>query len=198
MSPAYTPMGSGPRWSIRREGRDEPPDHCAPVRFKSGRDGTVSLTLEPAEVELLRDVPEQLRRLYESDSDDPARERLFPRAYLDPTEEGSEEQWQAVVYPELLRDRLEGLDRLVGALDRGRSIRGRRIEVDLPPDEVNVWLAVLNDARLAFGTRLGVSDDTDIYRFVPDDPLALEKAAYAWLTTLQGALVETMLGTLPD
>jgi hypothetical protein len=191
-------MGSGQRWSIRREGRDEPPDHRAPVKFKSGRDGTVSLTLEPAEVELLRDVPEQLRRLYEGDSDDPARERLFPRAYLDPTEEGSEEQWQAVVYPELLRDRLEGLDRLLGALDRGRSIRGRRIEVDLPPDEVNVWLAVLNDARLAFGTRLGVSDDTDIYRFVPDDPLALEKAAYAWLTTLQGALVETMLGTLPD
>jgi hypothetical protein len=166
------------------------------VKLKPGRDGSMTVTLEPAEVELLRAVPEQLRRLYESDAEDPARERLFPSAYLDPTEETAEEQWRSVVHPELMRERLEALDRLLQALDRGDA-RGRRLKVDLTPDDVNVWLAVLNDARLAFGTRLGVSDDTDVYGFASDDPLALEKAAYAWLTTLQGALVETLLGTLP-
>jgi hypothetical protein len=166
------------------------------VKLKPGRDGSMTMTLEPAEVDLLRAVPEQLRRLYESDTEDPARERLFPRAYLDPTEENAEAQWRSVVHPELLRERLEGLDRLLQTLDLGDA-RGRRLKVDLTADDVNVWLAVLNDARLAFGTRLDVSDDTDIYRFAPDDPLALEKAAYAWLTTLQGALIETLLGTLP-
>ncbi len=167
------------------------------MRFKAGRDGSVAIVLEPAEAELLRDVPEQLRLLYAADADDPARARLFPRAYLDPTEDRAEEQWQAVVHPELLRERLEGLDRVLGAIDAAEA-KGRRVRVSLTPDEVAVWCSVLNDARLAFGSRLDVSDDTDVYRFTPDDPLALEKAAYAWLTSLQGALVETMLGTLPD
>jgi hypothetical protein len=68
----------------------------------------------------------------------------------------------------------------------------------LDADDTATWLAVLNDARLAFGTRLGIADDTDIFRIVPGDPLAPEKAAYAWLTALQGALVETMLTGLGD
>ena len=166
------------------------------MKVKAARDGAVALTLEAPEMELLRAVPEQLRLLYAAEADDPARDRLFPRAYLDPTEEAAEEEWRSVVHPELLRERLEGLDRVVAALDRA-EVKGRRARVDLTPDEVNVWVAVLNDARLAFGTQLGVTDDTDVHRYAPDDPLAPEKAAYAWLTVLQGSLVEGLLGALP-
>lgn len=167
------------------------------MRFRAGSDGTVVVTFDATEVELLREVPEQLRLLYAADPDDPARARLFPRAYLDPTEEAAEREWQAVVHPELLREKLAGLDRVLRALEAA-EVRGRRSRVTLGPDEVSVWLAVLNDARLAFGSRLGVRDDTDVYRYAPDDPLAPEKAAYAWLTTLQAALVEALLGTMPD
>jgi hypothetical protein len=167
------------------------------VRIKPGRDGAVTIQLDPAEVQLLRDLPEQLRLLYDAEPDDPARARLFPRAYLDPTEEAAEAEWQAAVHPDLLAEKLAGLDRLAGALDAA-EVKGRRARLVLPPDEVSVWLAVLNDARLAFGSRLGITDDTDVYRFAPDDPLALEKAAYAWLTTLQGALVEALLATSSD
>lgn len=166
------------------------------MRIKPGRDGAVVIGFDPAEVELLREVPEQLRALYAAETDDPARARLFPRAYLDPTEDKAEQEWQALIHPELLRGRLEGLDGVVSALDAG-EVKGRRLRVVLGPDEVSVWLAVLNDARLAFGCRLGIDDDTDVYRFESDDPLALEKAAYAWLTTLQGVLVETLLGSMP-
>ncbi len=166
------------------------------MRCKPGRDGSVSLTLEAPEADLLREIPEQLRLLYAADDDDPARSRLFPRAYLDPTEEHAEQEWRAVVHPELLRERLEGLDRVVAALDRS-EIKGRRVRIDLAPDEVHIWVQVLNDARLAFGSRLGVTDETNIHRFAPDDPRGPEKAAYAWLTMLQDTLVETLLGTLP-
>ena len=157
----------------------------------------MELTLESAEVDLLREVPEQMRALYDAPPDDPARARLFPRAYLDPTEERAEQEWEALIHPELLRERLAGLDRVVAALDRAEP-RGRRFRVALSPDEVSVWLQVLNDARLAFGTRLEITEDSDVYRIAPDDPLGLEKAAYAWLTTLQGTLVEALLTAVPD
>lgn len=167
------------------------------MKCRAGRDGAVELTLDGPEAELLRDVPEQLRLLYDAPADDPARARLFPRAYLDPTEERAELEWQALVQPSLLRDRIDALDRVLDALDRGEA-KGRRLRVALAPDEVSVWLAVLNDARLAFGTRLGITDDTDVHRIAANDPKAPEKAAYAWLTVLQGELVEALLGTLPD
>jgi hypothetical protein len=152
--------------------------------------------LEAGELQLLRDVPEQLRVLYDAPADDDARARLFPRAYLDPTEERAEDEWRALVHPALLRDRLDALDRVLGALDRAEP-RGRRTRLALSAEEVSVWLAVLNDARLAFGTRLGITDDTDVHRIAANDPQGPEKAAYAWLTVLQGALVEALLGTLP-
>jgi hypothetical protein len=167
------------------------------MKFKGARDGSVVVTFDETEVQLLREVPTQLRALYESSGSDPARERLFPRAYLDPTEEAAEEQWTALVHPELLRQRLEGLDAVVRTLDGGTT-KGKRTSVTLSPDDVNLWLGVLNDARLAFGTRLEIEDDTDIWYSPPGDPLAPERAAYAWLTTLQSLLVDTMLETLPD
>lgn len=167
------------------------------MRLKGGDAGSVVMTFDQPEAELLREIPVQLRMLYESDTADPARERLFPRAYLDPTEEEAEQQWRALMHPELLRQRLEGLDAVLATLDAG-EVKGKRLRVTLLPDDVSMWLAVLNDARLAFGTRLEISDDDDVYEFRPNDPLAPERAAYVWLTNLQGALVEALLGTLPD
>ena len=59
-------------------------------------------------------------------------------------------------------------------------------------------MGVLNDARLALGTQLGVTEDTDYADLDPEDPESSALAAYAWLTYLQGELVETLLGDLPD
>jgi len=167
-------------------------------RFTLRRGGRVDLTLEAVEADLLRGLPAELRALYETDTPDPARDRLFPRAYLDPTEEQAEQQWQELVYPELLRGRLEALERLTSALERAETGRKDRVVVHLEPDDVPAWLGVLNDARLALGTRIGVTDDTDLTNLDPDDPNAPVVAAYAWLTYLEGELVEALLGTLPD
>lgn len=167
-------------------------------RFTLRRGGRVDLTLEAVEADLLRGLPAELRALYETDTPDPARDRLFPRAYLDPTEEQAEQQWQELVYPELLQGRLEALERLTSALERAETGRKDRVVVHLEPDDVPAWLGVLNDARLALGTRIGVTDDTDLTNLDPDDPNGPVVAAYAWLTYLEGELVEALLGTLPD
>jgi hypothetical protein len=163
-------------------------------RFSRRRDGSLDVTLEPTELDLVRDLPEQLRALYEGATDDPARERLFPRAYLDPTEEQAEQEWQEVVHPDLLAGRLEALDRLTATLEGAERGRRDRVVVHLEADDVPAWLAVLNDARLALGTRLGVTDDADLGPVSPDDPNAAVVAAYGWLTYLEGELVETLLG----
>ena len=47
------------------------------------------------------------------------------------------------------------------------------------------------------GSRLGVTEDTDLAQLDPSDPESAGKAAYAWLTYLQGELIETLLGDLP-
>jgi Domain of unknown function (DUF2017) len=156
---------------------------------------TVRLTLSEPERELLARLPDELRALYASE--EPAVERLFPRAYLDPTEEAAEQEWQALVHPGLLQERLASLERIAERLGAATPARRGRAVVDLGADDVPALLRMLNDARLALGTRLGVSDDTDVVEFDPDAPDAPVYAAYGWLTFLEGELVETLMEDLP-
>ncbi|HWW44396.1 MAG TPA: hypothetical protein VN180_04930, partial [Acidimicrobiia bacterium] len=86
-------------------------------RFTRRRGGTVDATFERGELQLLEGLPEQLRTLYGGTDDDPARARLFPRAYLDPTEEQAEQEWQELVHPGLLAGRLDALTRLAATLE---------------------------------------------------------------------------------
>jgi hypothetical protein len=175
------------------------------VFFEIVGPGTIRVTFDEIEVELLRQIPAELEAIYHGTDPDPARERLFPRPYLDPTEEEAEEQWNALVVPELLRERLEGLNAVLGTLDGGNVIRTtsdrEQTEVVLGPEELHLWLGVLNDARLTLGSRLEITDDTnhrEQWKLAPDDPETPARAAYLWLTTLQELLVETMMETLPD
>jgi len=167
-------------------------------RFARRRGGTVDATFERGELELLEGLPEQLRTLYGADDDDPARARLFPRAYLDPTEEQAEAEWQELVQPGLLEARLDALSTLETTIAAAEPTKRDRLVVHLSAEEANAWLSVLNDARLALGSRLGVTDDTDLATLDPSDPDAPTLAAYGWLTYLEGELVDTLLGDMPD
>jgi hypothetical protein len=164
------------------------------------RGEAIVVTLSASERDLLAAwVPEQLRTVYESDDDDePARNRLFPVAYLDPTEEDAETEWRALVYPELLRARLDALERVVGTVGSAEPGRRGAVVVELGPDDVSALLGVLNDARLALGTVLGVSDDSELGNRDPDDPTGQAEMIYLWLTHLEGELIDTLLEEIPD
>ena len=168
-------------------------------RFTPLPDGGMRVTLAEPEADLLRNLPGELRAIYGASSDEnPARARLFPRAYLDPTEEGAEDEWQGLVYPELLRERVEALERVTASLQHSEPAGSGMVALELAPDAIDAWLAMLNDARLALGTQLGVTEDTEYEDLDSDDPRAPGLAAYAWLTSLEGDLVETLLGGMPE
>ena len=87
-----------------------------------------------------------------------ATDRLFPRAYLDPTEDTAEREWQSLVHDDLVRNKLAAFDgvadRLAGATagNATASCASR----SRPSRRASCSLAV-NDARLALGTALGVT-----------------------------------------
>jgi uncharacterized protein DUF2017 len=167
--------------------------------FDRTKEGAVRVTLSKPERDLLRSLPDELRGLYTVErDDDPVRSRLFPRAYLDPTAEDAEREWRELVQPQLVNERLLALDRLVASLEQGEERRGGTVVAELDDDDAAAWLGVLNDARLALGTRLEVTEELDIEALDPRDPNAPAFAAYAWLTYLQGELVETLLAAMPD
>jgi hypothetical protein len=65
-------------------------------------------------------------------------------------------------------------------------------EVRLDDDQARAWLRTTNDLRLALGTRLGVTADTE----PPEDPTEEEGsqlAVYYWLTAVQGSLVDALV-----
>jgi Domain of unknown function (DUF2017) len=159
-------------------------------RFRKGPDDTLILVLDPDEVQLLALLPAELREVFDGPLTDPAAERLFPRAYLDPTEEEAETEWRAMVHPDLLRQRLDSLATVKASLERA-TMAGEWLETALTPDEVLAWLGVLNDTRLMLGTRLGITEEEPLIE--PLDPSAGAYAAYYWLTALQSDLIDQLL-----
>ena len=155
------------------------------------------MTLPAEEIELLRRLPVELRPLLEAprDSGDPVKHRLWPAAYANPLDEDAEQEWQELVHPDLVTQRVAALELLAATLERAGAASGEEgSTIQLSDDEATAWLGALNDARLAIGTRLDVRDDdlegppTD-----PAHPDAPAWALYGWLTALQGDLVEALV-----
>jgi hypothetical protein len=156
------------------------------------RDSLLVLRLHDREVEVLQWVFADLARLIgEGSGTDVVTERLFPRAYLDPTEESAESQWQSLVRGDLVEARLSALSAVVLGLDAAAPAAGRDAmrEVVLDDTRAEQWLGILNDARLALGTALDVTADTDVDALEPDDPRREGYVVYDWLTHLLGALL---------
>ena len=161
------------------------------------RSGSVVLTLLDREIQVLQWVLSDLGRMLTDGSRiDSVTERLFPRAYLDPTEEQSEAEWQEVVHDDLVESRLAAMTDVIRSLDGAvvlPDVPGAR-EVVLADEPVENWIRVLNDARLAVGTALGVTPEWDFDALAPSEPAYEMHALYAWMTELLGALLAAAHG----
>lgn len=174
------------------------------------RRGKLVVTLEPAEVQVLADVVDQVRQLLaqrrgEAPSDpldaitgiqtapstapsDPALARLLPDFHRD------DDQLAAglrVLYePELITAKDRAAVELLDSLPHGGGT------VRLSEETAEAWLASLNDVRLALGVRLEITDDEQ----EPDlDRAELRGAGptmfnvYRWLSALQDSLVVALM-----
>jgi len=156
----------------------------------------LAVVLEAGEAAVLTRLCEELTTLLNAggggEQSDPVLERLFPRAYLDPTEEEAEAEWQRFVHDDLVDGRRQAVATVEGSL-AGALVRRGRFELTLSQEQAQAWLAVINDARLALGTRLNVTEDMDLSRLNPDDPDTAPYAVYWWLGVLEERLVDVLL-----
>ena len=163
------------------------------TKFKAAGSGVV-VSFEADEVAVLRDLSRQITQVLDGGvpdhGSDAVRDRLFPRAYVDPTEDRAERDFQSVVHEDLVRAKAHAIEVLVQGLDTGRDRRSR-LDVALSDKDVELWVSALNDVRLALGVTLGVTEDRD--EAGADDPQADAFGLYDWLTYLQGTLVDVLI-----
>lgn len=144
------------------------------------------LSLDEQEAGILRELSHEMRLLLEADvpPQDDVMQRLFPKAHDDEREQKSYEE---LVGAELRRVKMEAL----ATVERGLSGGGAAV-VELTGEEVDEWLRLLNDLRLAIGTRLQVDDSKMEKPFDATDPEAPALSVLHWLGWLQGTMLEEM------
>jgi hypothetical protein len=145
---------------------------------KRTRDGSFEVKLPSEERQVLADVLPQLAAALRGDaSADPAFKRLFPVAYAQDPEH--EAEYRELVGDELLQKRQANVDVVLS------TVRADRIS----EEELFAWMGAVNDLRLVLGTRLDVSEETEL-EVGPDHPEAPAYALYAYLGWLLELLVD--------
>jgi hypothetical protein len=140
------------------------------------------VSLGSDEAAVLRGLVGEMKTLLEGDNrEDEVTRRLFPDAYDEPSD--------ALKFRELVHDDLKASK--AEALDVVQKVLGSHGKVDasLAPGEVEAWLTVLTDMRLAIGTRVGVDEEKMSAELDPGDPEAGALAALHWLGWLQESLL---------
>ena len=178
--------------------------------FRASRvGGGVTASFADGDVELLRELVQQLLTLLREGEEHPGREadpleaavgigsatappedpalaRLLPDAYRDDPEAAAEFRR----YTETgLRDRKRAAARAVL-----RSLEGGGKTITADREQAFAWLTALNDVRLALGTRLDVTEDWDelVEELDDDDPRLLGFEVYDFLTGMQELLVRAL------
>lgn len=113
----------------------------------------------------------------------PALRRLFPPAY--PADDAAEAAFARSTRGELLGHHLETLE----------TLRSSVHQATLDREQLEAWLAALNDLRLVLGTVLEVTEDAEPPP--PEDPRSGQWSLYAYLTYLTGELVDVLATELP-
>ena len=156
--------------------------------FKATRSGEVVARLDPAEAGVVGLLLDQLEQLLAADADDvagdPVMARLLPEGHRGDPELAAD--YRELTESSLRSGKTDDLAIVRATLPDGGG------EIRLDRDQAGAWLRSSNDLRLALGTRLDITEDTE-----PPDEIADEQdqqlAVYYWLTALQGSLVDALV-----
>ncbi|HVF52324.1 MAG TPA: DUF2017 family protein [Actinomycetota bacterium] len=147
-------------------------------------DGIV-LAFEGYEAQLLDDLTGELKRLLSADLPklEPVTARLFPDAYETLEDERA---FRDLVGNDLRSAKLEAVETVRDHLSDGDQTRA------LSEANIDAWLRVLTDIRLAIGTRLDVTDETMEQDPDPDDPDGPALSVLHWLGWVQGMMLDAL------
>ncbi|GAA0796846.1 hypothetical protein Sya03_51150 [Spirilliplanes yamanashiensis] len=162
--------------------------------FRRNGKGVVA-SFGPDEVKVLRKVASEIVALMTDgfDHTDPVVERLFPDVYPDLPEDAAE--FRLYTESDLKSGKIDQAGAILAKLpDEGPG------DVRLDGEEAECWLRAINDARLAMGTRLELTGDTDVSDELDDavlhDPTSsrvFQLSVYAYLGYLQESLLNAMI-----
>ena len=146
------------------------------------RRGDFEVRLPEEERALLAALVPQLREVLDADAGagaDPQLRRLYPTAY--PSDPERDKDFRGMVADDLLAKRRRALETLASTASATR----------LEEAELEAWMGAVNDLRLVLGTRLDVSEETDL-AVDPGHPEAGALALYGYL----GFLLEEVVAAL--
>jgi Domain of unknown function (DUF2017) len=177
----------------------------------------VRVSLAAVEAELLVDLTGQLLELFGEDApapsaesvaellaataqpveapDDPVLARLLPAAYRDDDEASAE--FRRLTDSDLRATKKSGLSRLIADVTTPTATRPRGgVQIDLDEAGATTWMYALTDIRLAFGTRIGITEELENERELvdPDSDRFDQLAVFDWLGLLLEAMVLAVTG----
>jgi len=122
---------------------------------------------------------------------DPALARLLPDAYSDDDPDASRE-FRRYTDDDLRAGKRAHAEVVLATLpaDGGRLVLDRAA--------ADAWLGCLNDLRLVLGTRMEVTEDTDLDDLDEDDPRRQALHIYGWLGWMQESLLRCLDPHLPQ
>lgn len=157
------------------------------MQYGFSKDGVFRLIFSVSEARLLESLPRRLLEVLDRDETmDAASRRLFPRFSDDPE---VDRDLRAMAGADLRRKKQEQARDFAAQL-KGMTLRDNRSRyLRLPPADLALWIAFLNDVRLCLGELLLITETgSELLRrratLGPDERL------YLFLTELQGLLIE--------
>ncbi|MGY1914331.1 DUF2017 family protein [Blastococcus sp. SYSU DS0973] len=156
-----------------------------PFRSRGGR---LVARLDPAEAGIVGLLLDQLEQLLDADpadsTGDPVIARLFPAGHR--SDAALAEDYRGLTEQSLRGGKSDDLATVRATLPDGGG------EVRLDTDQAGAWLRTSNDLRLALGTRLDISEESEPPEEIVDEG-DHQLAVYYWLTALQGSLVDALV-----
>lgn len=154
----------------------------------------IRLRLEPQEVELLRFLGRELRRLLEyGDPDHGVLKPFHPRQQRGADPENASTGLDEAMDEELMRLRLERIGEVRRELLRDVE-EGEGLDAVFSEARLDTWLAYLADLRLLVSTVIGICPEEPD----PIDPdpreWTMEEEMYVFLSALQEGLIEAVQG----
>lgn len=178
------------------------------MRFTRDPGGGVRADVDAVEAQVLRQLAEELLGIIEpagsvdtasddplaalvglpsgevSPPDDPVLKRLLPDAYGD--DDAASSDFRRYTDADLRATKRGHATVVVETVPEGGG------PLALDRDQCDAWLGALNDMRLALGTSLAVTEETDPDDFPEDHPARQALEVYGWLGWLQESLLSCL------